>query len=505
MTVLWIILGILGGGGAGFGARYALTQASSGRADAQSKKIIEEAKTKAKEIELEAKDEALKVSEATKKEEKERRDQIAELEKRLATKEETQDKRTGELDKRQEALTTGEKEIQELKDQIREIKARQEVNLEKVAKLTKDGAKKILLEMVEKEFEPTLSRRVRDLQEATEAEAEEKSREILATVIQRVAPEFTSETTVATVELPSDELKGRVIGKEGRNIQALERATGMDIIVDDTPGLVVISGFDPVRRQVAKLSLEKLLKDGRIQPSRIEEVVAKTEKEIDLAIKEAGEKALYELGLSGIHPDLVKILGRLNYRTSYGQNVLRHSVEASHVAAMLAAELGADVQVAKMGTLFHDIGKALDHELEGSHVTIGRDIAKKYGLSEPVIHCIEAHHEDVPFESTEAIITQVSDAISGARPGARRESLENYIKRIQELENLAADFEGVDKAYAIQAGREIRIIVKPEELNDLESARLAKDIAAKIEETQRYPGQIKVQVIRETRSTEYAK
>jgi ribonuclease Y len=505
MEVLLLLLAAVGGAGGGYAARYGLTRFSDDRAKSQANKILEDAKTKQKEILLQAKDEAIKLSEEAKKEERERRDQIAALEQRLASKEEAMDKRTGDMDKRQEALTIAEKEINEVKEEIRDIKQRQLDNLAKVAKLTKDGAKKVLLEIVEKEFEPSLTRRVHEMQQVAAAEADDKAREIISTVIQRIAPEYTSETTVSTVELPSDELKGRVIGKEGRNIQAFERATGMDIIVDDTPGLVVISGFDPVRRHIAKLSLEKLLKDGRIQPTRIEEVVAKTEKEVDQAMKEAGEKALYELGITGIHPDLVKILGRLNYRTSYGQNVLRHSVEAAHIASMLAAELGANEQIAKMGALFHDLGKALDHEVEGSHVTIGRDIAKKYGLPEAVIHCIEAHHEDVPFSSTEAIITQVSDAISGARPGARRESLENYVKRVQELENLASSFEGVDKAYAIQAGREIRVIVKPEEISDLEAERLAKEVAGKIEETQKYPGQIKVQVIRETRAIEYAK
>jgi ribonucrease Y len=493
------------GAGGGYAVRYQTTRLTGEKASEEAKKLIEDAKAEEKQILLAAKEEAMKIAEAAKKEEKERRDQIASLEQRLGSKEESLDKRTGELDKRQEALRVAEGEITQMRDEIKEIKARQQENLAKVAKLTKDDAKKVLLDMVEREFEPFLARRVQELVQAAQADAEAQSREILATVIQRVAPEFTSETTTTTVDLPSDELKGRVIGKEGRNIQAFERATGCDIVVDETPGVILISGFDPVRRHVAKISMEKLLKDGRIQPTRIEEVVQKTEKEVDLAMKEAGERALYELGITGIHPDLVKILGRLNYRTSYGQNVLRHSVEAGHIAAMLAAELGADPQLAKFGTLFHDIGKALDHELEGSHVQIGVDIAKKYGLPEAVVHCIEAHHEDVPFASTEAVITQVADAISGARPGARRESLENYIRRVQELENVAASFDGVEKAYAIQAGREIKVIVKPEEITDLEAERLAKDVAKKIEETQKYPGQIKVQVIREVRKTEYAR
>jgi ribonuclease Y len=497
--------GAVAGVAVGFAAFTARERSMGASAEKGARKVLDEARTKAKETLLEAKEEASKVSDDAKADEKTRREQIAALEQRLATKEETLDTRSKDIEDRTRMLTDSERELDEIKKQILEIKEKQQENLAKVAKLKKDDAKKVLMEMIEKEFRPYFANRVDEMAKEAKEGGEEKAKDILAGVIQRVAPEFTTESSVATVAIPNDEMKGRIIGKEGRNIHSFERATGMDIIVDDTPGMILISGFDPVRRHVAKVALEKLIQDGRIHPTRIEEVVAKVEKDVEQSTKEEGEKALQELGITGVHPDLVKILGRLNYRTSYGQNVLRHSVEAAHIAAILADEINADVMISKTGALFHDIGKALDHELEGSHVTIGCDIAKKYGLSPEVIHCIAAHHEDIDFETAEAMIVQTADAISGARPGARRESLENYIKRIKELEDLASAHEGVDKAYAIQAGREVRVIIQPNELDELGAARLAKDIAKEFENNLKYPGQIKVQVIRETRTVEYAK
>ncbi len=489
----------------GYSYRKAQMKRDASHAEAKAQKIITDAETKAKEIVLEAKDEAIKATELAKKEEKERRNQMIALEKRVAQREETLDKKSDELDKKRDEISKTKEEIESTKNDLRDLRVKQQEALEKISKLTKDEAKNTLLKMIEKDYKKDIVAFIHKIEEDTKEEADKKAREILVTAIQRVAGEQTAETTVTAIPLPNDEVKGRIIGREGRNIQALERATGCDIIIDDTPETLVISGFDPVRRNIAKVAIERLLHDGRIHPARIEEAVAKAEEEIDKAIKEAGEKAVYETGVAGLPSDLVKLIGRLKYRTSFAQNVLQHSVEATLLASALASELGADVTIAKKAALLHDVGKAIDQDIEGSHAAISRDICKKYGMSDEIVHAVEAHHEDVPFKTVEAVIVQVVDAISAGRPGARRDTLDNYIKRLKELENIASGFEGVQKSYAIQAGREVRVIVYPEKIDDLAGLKLAKEIATKIESDLKYPGQIKVNVIRETRAIEYAK
>ena len=508
MSVLGIILAIaaLGVGGLG-GYTYRKTQMARDAQNAEGKaeKKIADAETKAKEIILEAKDEAMKLAENAKKEERERRDQLLSQEKRVSQREEAMDKKSDELEKKRDDVDKIKGEVEATKNELRDIRVKQTEALEKISKLTKDEAKDKLLGMVEKDYKKDIVNFIKKIEEETKEEADTKAREILVTAIQRVAGEQTAESTVTAVALPNDEIKGRIIGREGRNIQAIEKATGCDIIVDDTPGMIVISGFDPVRRNVAKVAVESLIKDGRIHPGRIEEAVAKAQNEIDKQIKEAGEKAIYEAGVAGIPAEMVKLLGRLKFRTSFAQNVLQHSVETALLASALASELGADVAVAKKAGLLHDIGKAIDQDMEGGHAIISRDICKKFGMTDEVIHAVEAHHEDVPFRTVEAVIIQVADAISAGRPGARRDSLDNYIKRLTELENIANGFEGVEKSYAIQAGREVRIFVTPEKVDDLTAIKLAKDIATKVESDLKYPGQIKVNVIRETRAIEYAK
>jgi len=506
-NLIWLIIILLGTGG-GFTLGYVIrkfkAKAQIDSAESQAEKTIEKAKTKAREILLEAKDEALRIKEQAKKEEGERRSKIIALEERLSKKEEMLEEKIENLEQKKSLLSKKEQEIEELKNQIKEIRRRQEQELQKISRLSKEEAKKLLLQMVEKESSEELVERIKKLEARLKEEADEKAREIISEAIQRLAAPQTTETTVYTIHLPSDEMKGRIIGREGRNINAIEKATGVDVIVDDTPEAIVISAFDPVRRYIAKIALEKLIADGRIQPARIEEVVKEAKKEVAKIIKESGEQAVYEVGVAGLPEDLIKLLGRLRFRTSYGQNVLKHSVEVAFLASMLAAEIGADQNIAKKAGLLHDIGKAVDHEVPGSHALIGRDIAKKFGLPEEVVHAIEAHHEEVPFKTTEAILVQAADAISGARPGARRETLESYIKRLEELENIANSFPGVEKSFAIQAGREIRVLVIPEKISDLEAIKLAKNIAHKIEKELKYPGQIKVNVIRETRAIEYA-
>jgi ribonuclease Y len=498
-----IALGLGGFGGYTYRKRQMTKDAHNAEAKAQ--KVISDAETKAKELVLEAKEEAVKISETAKKEEKERRDQLLSSEKRLAQREELLDRKNDELDKKREGIDKSKEEIESVKNDLREIRVKQQEALEKIAKLSKDEAKDKLLSMIEKDYKKDIVTFIQKIESEAKEEADKRAREIVVQALQRVATEQTAENTVTAISLPNDEIKGRIIGREGRNIQALERVTGCDIIVDDTPETIVISGFDPVRRHVAKVALERLIKDGRIHPARIEEAVEKAQAEIDKEMKEAGEKAVYEAGVAGLPTEMVKLLGRLKFRTSYAQNVLQHSIETAMIAGALASELGADVVVAKKAGLIHDIGKALDQEIEGTHTVISRDICKKYGMSEEVIHAVEAHHEDVPFKTVEAVIIQVADAISAGRPGARRDTLENYIKRLTELENIANSFEGVEKSYAISAGREIRILVQPEKIDDLTAYKLAKDIASKIEQDLKYPGQIKVNVIRETRAIEFAK
>ncbi|MDO8513068.1 MAG: ribonuclease Y [bacterium] len=494
LIILTALGGLVLGGGAGYLGKQYLAKKSKEDLEAKQKNII-----------LEAKDEALKIKEKAKKDEEEKQKYLQELENNLRRKEELIDRRTESIDLERKNIETRGKETEEVRAKLKELEQQEMEILEKIAKMNKDGAKELLLEMTEKEFKTELVRQIKTQKEASREEAESYAKEMIATAIGRIASEQTAESTVSPIALPSEEMKGRIIGKEGRNIQAFEKATGVDVVIDDTPDTVILSSFDPVRRHVAKLALETLIADGRIHPTKIEESVEKAKNEINKQIKEAGEQAIFEVGVAGLHQDLVKLIGRLKFRTSYGQNILRHSIEVAHIAGMLASELGADVNIAKKGALLHDIGKAVNHEVPGSHAQIGVDIAKKYGISADVIHCIEAHHEDVDAKSVEAIVVKSADAISGARPGARRESLEAYIKRLTELENLANTFPGVEKSYAIQAGREVRIIVKPEEIDDLNALRMAKDIAKKIEEDLQYPGVIKVNVIREVRATEFAK
>ncbi len=505
MLPILIVAALAGGGASGYAASTYTTKRKGTTAESKAKKTLEEAQTKAKELTLEAKTEAIKIAEAAKREESERRQQLTETEKRLSGRETVLDGKLEELDKRAEAQRQRETDLEEIKDEIRAVRAKQQTNLEKIAKLSRDEARDKLMQMTERDIKDDLVRLINKLERDAKDEADDKARMIVATAMERVASEQTSERTVTTVPLPNDELKGRVIGKEGRNIQALERATGVDIIVDETPGAIVLSSFDPLRRQVARIALEKLLEDGRIHPARIEEVVAKAESEVDKMVKEAGEKAVAEVGVVGIPPELVQLLGQLRFRTSFSQNVLKHSVEMAHLAGMIAAEIGADVRITKTAALLHDIGKALTHEIEGKHHHISGMLIRKYGMDEAIAHAAEAHHDDIEATTPEALVVRVVDAISAGRPGARGDTLENYAKRMTELENIANSFPGINKSYAVSAGREIRIIVQPEDVDDLQAIKLARDIATKVEATLKYPGTIKVNVIRETRAIEFAK
>ncbi|MGN1201394.1 MAG: ribonuclease Y [Candidatus Caccovivens sp.] len=479
-------------------------------------KIIEdayaEAKTIKKEALLESKEQAQKLKDEVELEVKERRNEVVKLEERLNQREEYIEKKELAVDKKSEQLDEEKKGLQELKADLEKtrqeeenIKAQILEELEKTAKLSRQEAKDMLVANMTNEAQKEASVIVKKIEDDAREEGENKARWIIGQALQRCATETTSEMTVSVVALPNDEMKGRIIGREGRNIRAIEAVTGVELIVDDTPETITVSGFDPIRREVARLSLEKLISDGRIHPTRIEEIVEKMQKEVDKIIKQAGEDACNETGIFNLNPELVRTLGKLKYRTSYGQNVLKHSVETSIIAGLLASEMGANVKIAKRGGLLHDIGKALDHELEGTHVQIGVELARRCGENEAVVHCIEAHHFNVEFKSIEAVIVQVADAISSSRPGARRDSFENYIKRLQQLEEIANSFKGVEKSFAVQAGREVRIIVKPEQISDSEAMFMAKDIATKIENEMQYPGQIKVNVIRESRFTETAK
>jgi len=505
LSIILVLAGTAAGALSGYSYRKVKAKQEESSADSRIAKMLESAKTEAKEIIFSAKGEALKLSEENKREDKARRHEISELERRLVSKEENLDKKAETLDFKKENIEKEKSEISDIKNSLRELRVKQEEALTKIAKLSADKAKEKLLEMIEKDYKKEIVSYIKKVEADIKEEADEKAKDILSIAIQRIAGDYVAETTVTALSLPNDELKGRIIGKEGRNIQAIERLTGCDIIVDDTPGTIVISGFDPIRRHVAFRALESMLKDGRINPTRIEEAVEKSRKEIDKEIKEAGEQAVYDTKVVGLPSDLVKVLGRLKFRTSYGQNVLQHSVEVSNLAGTIAAELGADVAKSKKAGLLHDIGKAIDREVEGTHTMISRDICKKFGISEDIIHAVEAHHGDIEYKSVEAVLINVADAISGGRPGARRDSLENYIKRLEEIENISNSFNGVDKSYAIQAGREVRVFVNPEKVTDLEAHKLAKGIAEKIEKDLKYPGQIKVNVLRETRVIEYAK
>ncbi|HSP47414.1 MAG TPA: ribonuclease Y [Clostridiaceae bacterium] len=478
-------------------------------AEKESIKIVEDSRAKVeamkKESILEAKDEVHRLRNDFDKDLRERRTEIQRLERRTIQKEEAIDKKTEQLEKKEETLN---KKLQDITD--KEVKADEMLNerkseLERIALLSQEDAKRILLDEVRHEIEHETAVMVKELEARAKDEADKKAREIITTSIQRCAADHVSETTVHVVALPNDEMKGRIIGREGRNIRTLETLTGVDLIIDDTPEAVILSSFDPIRREVARLSLEKLIVDGRIHPARIEEMVEKSKKEVENEIKEEGEQASFETGIHGIHPEILKLLGRLKFRTSYGQNVLKHSIEVANLAGLMASELGLDATLAKRAGLLHDIGKAVDHEVEGPHAVIGADLAKKYHESAAVVNAIGAHHGDFEMQTLEAVLVQAADAISAARPGARRETLENYIKRLTKLEEIANSYEGVEKSYAIQAGREIRIIVKPDVVDDAGAMSMARNIVKRIESELEYPGQIKINVIRETRSIDYAK
>ncbi len=503
------IVGILVGFLVGFIIRKKIGEAKIGSAEAEAKKILEEAKKNAesakKEALIEVKEKNMAQRNELEREIRERRNEISRLENRIAKKEETLDKKTEALEHKSELLDKKIKENEELRDVQNEILKQQLKKLEEVSGISVEQAKQELFDRVESEVKHELAQRLDELETQFKEEADDKAKNILSLAIQRYASDHVSEATVSSVALPSDEMKGRIIGREGRNIQKIETLTGVELIIDDTPETITLSGFDPVRREVARIALERLISDGRIHPARIEEMVEKAQKEVEASVKQAGERATFEVGIHGINPELVKLLGRLKYRTSYGQNVLKHSIEVAFLAGIMADELGLDSTVAKRAGLLHDIGKAFPHDVEGSHVEIGVNAAKKYKESRDVVHAIEAHHNDVEPKTIIAVLVQAADAISAARPGARREDMENYIKRLEKLEEIAKSFDGIDKAFAIQAGREIRVMVKPEEVNDAGMKVIAREMAAKIQAEVKYPGQIKINLIRESRAVDYAK
>ena len=505
VAVVALIIGSL----LGWNRRKSVAEKEISSAEEEATRIINEAikgaENKKREAMVEAKEDILKQRSEYEKEVKERRADLQKQERRLQQKEENLDRKTDAIEKKEELLTQKHAQLDEEKEEIQSIKRSQTELLERISGLTADEAKAYLISQVEAEVTHEAAMKIKEIETRAKDEADAKAKEIIATAIQRCAADQVSEITVSVVPLPNDEMKGRIIGREGRNIRTLETMTGVDLIIDDTPEAITVSCFEPVRREIARLALEKLIADGRIHPTHIEEMVEKAKREVDAVIKSEGERATFETGVRGLHPELVKMLGRLHYRTSYGQNVLRHSIEVSQLAGMMAAELGADVQAAKRAGLLHDLGKSVDHEMEGSHVALGVEFARKYREREDIIHAIQAHHGDVEPRTLVACLVQAADAISAARPGARRENLENYIKRLEQLETIAGSFKGVEKSYAIQAGREIRVMVKPEEVSEDEMVLLARDLAKKIEEEMEYPGQIKVNVLRETKAIEYAK
>jgi len=489
----------------GYYTRQSIAKRRAGTIEAKLQKKILQAKAQTEEILKEAKQKASKILETVKIEEDERRQDLLQTERLLLKRENVLDDKISNLERKEAEFQDKVEKLRKIKEGLESLQQEALRNLERVSNLSREEAKKELLNNLEKEYQKEILEKIKNLESEGWQRFERKAKELVALAIQKVAVSQAHELTTTTVALPNEEIKGRIIGKEGRNIRTLERLTGVELVVDESPEAVIISGFDPIRRQIAKTALEKLIQDGRIQPAKIEEMVEKARSEINSQIKEAGEAAVYDVGLVGLDPRLVQLLGRLRFRTSYGQNVLLHSIEVSHLAAALSAEIGADVRVAKKAGLFHDIGKAVDHQVEGSHTDIGVKILEKFGQDQEVIVALKSHHEEYPYESLEAIIVQTADAISGARPGARKDTLENYLKRLGDLENIATSLSGVEKAYAIQAGREIRVFVKPEEVDDLGARKLAREIADRIQEELRYPGEIKVNVIRESRVIEYAK
>ena len=509
LIVVGTVVGIAAGFGSGIAYRKKVAEREIGSAETEATRLINEAirsgESRKKEMLLEAKDEIHKSRTEYEKEVKERRAELSKTERRLEQKEVALDKKSEAFEKKEEELAAKLQKVAEAQAEVDAIKASQVKALEVISGLTQEQAKQALLQSVEEDVRHATAVKIKEIEQQMKDEADEKAREILSIAIQRCAADHAAEATVSVVALPNDEMKGRIIGREGRNIRTLETITGVDLIIDDTPEAITVSSFDPVRREIARLALEKLIADGRIHPTRIEDMVEKSRKEVDRTIREEGERACYETGVNNLNPELVKILGRQKYRTSYGQNVLNHSMEVAHIAGLMAAELGLDVALAKRAGLLHDLGKSIDHEVEGSHVQLGADIARKYKENPVVVNAIEAHHGDVEPKTVIAVLVQAADAVSAARPGARRENVENYIRRLQKLEELTGSYPGVDKAYAIQAGREVRIMVKPEVVSEDNMVLLARDVAKKIEAELEYPGQIKINVIRETKAVEYAK
>ncbi|HML21565.1 MAG TPA: ribonuclease Y [Aggregatilinea sp.] len=509
MEIVYALIGLAIGVALGAGGLYVYetTQGKNRKrlAEEEAERLVQEAQNQAKQVIVEAKDEAHNTQREAEDNAKKRRAELDRESDRLTKRRDDLDARYERLDLREQNLNKRQSKLDKRQNELTAMYDEQKAELERVAEMTREEARQELLSIVEEETRNDMARRIREIEEETKIEADRRARDIIALAIQRIASEQVNEIAVSVVPLPTDEMKGRIIGRNGRNIRSFEQATGVDVVVDDTPEAVTISSFDPIRREVARRTMEKLVLDGRIHPARIEKLVSDSRKEVERIVREEGERAAYEAGVPGLHSEIIKLLGRLKFRTSYGQNQHAHAIETAHIAGMIAAELGADVSIAKAGGLLHDIGKAVDHEIEGTHAQIGADIAKRFGVGPRIVNAIASHHHEVEQEYVESIIVEAADAISGARPGARRESLDTYIRRVKALEDIAREFEGVDQSFALQAGREVRIMVKPDEIDDLAAMRLARDISRRIEETMQYPGQIKVTIIRETRAVDYAK